>query len=226
MSPPLTDRVLKLEKDGYINIPNAADADVAAGPDLSELTINNYQKRLVHQLVRTEYPDLVSMGRPTFVQIIRYDKQREEGLQESKLRTLQGRLSKQTGFRWIVEALVGGDISGLDPWCFTSVINEPTGVDDEKIVTEYFDHMQAKLKSRRPVLAGHNLLVDLVYLYRTFIGELPDRVEEFQQAIHELFPLVVDTKYMATHKCWSSKTASSLDEVDKVLLQRKTPTLG
>ena len=138
---------------------------------------------------------------------------------------LQGRLAKQTGLRWIIEAMTGGDISGLDPWCLASVIDGPIAAKDEKVVTEYFDQLQLQLKSKRPVLVGHNIFLDLVYLYRTFIGDLPLVVEDFQRAIHELFPLVIDTKYMATHKSADSKT-SSLHEVDQVLRQRKMPILG
>lgn len=211
----------KFEKEGYVNVSRAKD-----GNSDEEFSLNNYQKRLVHQLVRSEYPDFVSLGRQTFVQVVRYDEKREQGVQESRMKALDARIAKQTGFRWIVEALVGGgDLSKIDPWCFTSVIDDPAGVDVIS-VTDYSRRIQDKLKSRQPVLIGHNLFVDLVYFYRTFIGPLPDSVEEFQQAIHALFPLVVDTKFMATHNCGSSKASSSLEEVNGGLSKRETPVIG
>jgi poly(A)-specific ribonuclease len=59
--------------------------------------------------------------------------------------------------------------------------------------------VQKALKAKRHVIVGHNLFMDLMFVYATFIGRLPSRVEEFQEKIHKLFPLVIDTKYLATH---------------------------
>ncbi|KAL1961158.1 hypothetical protein VTO42DRAFT_3103 [Malbranchea cinnamomea] len=211
----------KFKREGYVNVPPAEELGSGSGHS-GHFTLNNYQKRLVHQLVRAEFPDLVSLGKSTFVQILPYDKKREDGAQESRLKALGRRMSRQMGFRWIIEALVGGDISNLDPWCFAAVIDHPAGVDLNR-VTAYSHQLREKLKRKRPVLVGHNLFVDLAYLYRTFIGPLPDKVEEFQREIHSLLPLVVDTKYMATHDCVSSKASSSLEDVSASLSQRKTP---
>jgi poly(A)-specific ribonuclease len=38
----------------------------------------------------------------------------------------------------------------------------------------------------------------VVNLYRCFIGDLPEDVGEFRAKLNEMFPLVIDTKYMAT----------------------------
>lgn len=211
---------IKFKKDGYINISRVKEATAD-----DKFSLNSYQKRLVHQLVRAEYPDLVSVGRRTFVQIIPHDEQRERGVLEGRLKALEDRIARQTGFRWIVEALIGGDLSKLDPWYFASVIDDPDGV-SVNAVTDYSRKLQDTLKSQRPTLVGHNIFVDLVYLYRTFIGPLPDRVEVFQQKIHGLFPLIVDTKYMETYNCGSSKASSSLEEVNARLKMRMTPTIG
>lgn len=124
-----------------------------------------------------------------------------------------------------MEALIGGDLSKLDPWCFASIIDDPDGV-NVTAVTDYSRRLQEALKLKRPTLVGHNIFVDLVYLYRTFIGPLPDCVEEFQRKIHALFPLIVDTKYMETYNCGSSKASSSLEEVNARLEARITPTIG
>lgn len=48
------------------------------------------------------------------------------------------------------------------------------------------------------MIVGHNLFTDLVYLYTTFVGPLPNDVEDFQDRIRGLFPIVIDTKYLAT----------------------------
>jgi poly(A)-specific ribonuclease len=72
---------------------------------------------------------------------------------------------------------------------------------------------------------GHNCFLDLVYIYRTFIDELPDTVEEFQERIHKLWPIVVDTKYMSTHNCGDINPVSSLEQIAEELSNEKTPIL-
>lgn len=80
------------------------------------------------------------------------------------------------------------------------------------------------VKSR--VLVGHNLFTDLIFLYRTFIGSLPPTVTEFQEKIHALFPMVIDTKYMATReRLANSRQASSLQDLHEDLKTQLTPRI-
>lgn len=51
-------------------------------------------------------------------------------------------------------------------------------------------------ESRKPVI-GHNMFLDLAQTYDKFIGRLPDRVQDFKAAIHALFPILYDSKYIA-----------------------------
>jgi hypothetical protein len=211
--------------EGYLNIPQPCPVDLSPGKDIPQLTINNFQKRLVHQLVRNEYPSLISIGKSMFIQIIPYDKTREERVQEGKVRQVQERVSKQTGFRWVVEGMVGGDLSNLDPICFLGVMASSAVVHGEALV-KYAGDLQMRLKSTRPALVGHNLFTDLVNFYRCFIGNLPNRVEEFQAVIHALFPVVIDTKYMATCNSGSARTPSSLTEINESLIDMKNPKIS
>ncbi|KAK2794900.1 hypothetical protein FQN50_009824 [Emmonsiellopsis sp. PD_5] len=214
------------DNDGYLNIPEPSAASDPSQPYLPGVgTVNNYQKRLIHQLVRAEYPHLVSIGRSTFIQIIPYDKQREEYFRHDKTRSLQEKIVQQTGFRWLVEGLVGGDLSNIDPNIFMGCTNS-THTDGKSALLQYSMDLQSKLKRRRPVLVGHNLFTDLINFYKCFIGDLPDQVEDFQEAIHALFPLVIDTKYMATHKCSSTNPSSSLIEINDSLAHRKLPKIS
>ncbi|EEP80047.1 conserved hypothetical protein [Uncinocarpus reesii 1704] len=205
------------KKVNYVNIP---------GPEkrsASPSGINNYQKRLVHQLVRSEYPDLVSIGKSTFIQVIRYDQQRENSVQEARMRRVREHIFHQTGFRWIVEAMVGGDLSRLPPQTFVDPsCGSPRR--EEKILENY-DYMQAKLRSKHLILVGHNLFTDLVNFYKCFFGSLPDKVEEFLATIHEIFPTIVDTKYLATHDCGSDFPSSMLEELDDKLNAKERPTI-
>lgn len=75
------------------------------------------------------------------------------------------------------------------------------------------------------MLVGHNCFLDLVYLYKHFIGDLPDTVEEFQQKLHDIWPVVVDTKYMATHNCGDISPASSLEEIAHKMSLMVTPVV-
>lgn len=189
-------------------------------------TINNFQKRLVHQLVRAEYPFLVSIGKSTFIQIIHYNEERENGVKLERGKRMQEKVSKQTGFRWIVEGMVGGDLQNLEPKCFQSVMADSAAIEAQLPLLEYSEELKNRLKKNRPALVGHNVFTDLVNFYSCFFGKLPDRVEDFQAEIHELFPMVVDTKYMATHNCGSINPKSSLEEINDSLKGREKPVIG
>lgn len=119
---------------------------------------------------------------------------------------------------------MGGDLSAMDPRVFLGCISNSAPV-DAKALLSYSDDLQSKLKSRQSVLVGHNLFTDLINFYKCFIGDLPDRIEDFQEAIHALFPFVIDTKYMATHNCSSVTPSSSLVEIYDNLAQRKIPKI-
>ncbi|KAB8253040.1 39S mitochondrial ribosomal protein L46-domain-containing protein [Aspergillus flavus] len=136
------------------------------------------------------------------------------------------RVWKQIGFRWIVEALSGGDLSHLDPFCFGSIMNSSTVVEPQVSLHGFSEKLQQRLRTHRPVLVGHNLFTDVVYLYRCFFGPLPDKLEEFQAIVHHMFPILMDTKYMATHDCGSITPKSSLSEINDNLLHIKTPKIS
>lgn len=187
--------------------------------------LTNLQKRLVHQLVRSEYPGYVTISRSHSIEIIPYEEKREAGIRNSRIREADERIARQTGLRWLFEAMAGGDLSGIDPMTFAiGPVGEPVFVDLEKLTSE-FNELKTKLKERRTVLVGHNVFTDLVNIYQTFFGQLPELVGDFQRAIHGLFPMVVDTKYLATHPIKSINISSSLEEIDHLLHKQLTPRL-
>lgn len=53
-----------------------------------------------------------------------------------------------------------------------------------------------KLRDTKKTLVGHNCFYDLVHIYQSFYGELPAALADFKSAWTQLFPLVVDTKYL------------------------------
>ncbi|KAI2804819.1 hypothetical protein BLOT_003807 [Blomia tropicalis] len=53
------------------------------------------------------------------------------------------------------------------------------------------------IESRKP-LVGHNCKLDLLYLYQTFIGPLPESYSEFKSLFNSLFPAVYDTRFISS----------------------------
>ncbi|NXW77400.1 PNDC1 ribonuclease, partial [Hirundo rustica] len=52
---------------------------------------------------------------------------------------------------------------------------------------------QILVKAKKP-LVGHNMLLDLMHLHDKFYRPLPESYEEFKRNIHNLFPVIIDTK--------------------------------
>jgi poly(A)-specific ribonuclease len=188
--------------------------------------LTSFDRRLVHQLVRAEYPQFVTMARDNCVVIKPLDVEREKRYQEGKKAQLRQKISQQTGFRWIFEALCGGNFHGID---YTMFAKDPaTGEARFCDIDDYsarLSRAKQSLQRRKPPLVGHNVFQDLIYLYKTFVGTLPPTVDEFCKLIHEMFPTVVDTKYLATHNCGDLNPSSSLGEIEAELRVLRTPEI-
>ncbi|KAI9737154.1 MAG: hypothetical protein M1834_000747 [Cirrosporium novae-zelandiae] len=170
-------------------------------------SLTGFQKRLVYQIVHNEFPGLVAAPRwPDWIQITHYDEQVEQQKQERFYQKLDSGIMRQTGLRWLFEAMVGGDLSGIPPEVFD--VNMEGDFQNSTIAKE---KMLQRLKNKKTTLVGHNLFVDLVNVYKCFFGQLPDRVEGFSVKIHALFPRIIDTKYLATYSNASVNEPSSLE---------------
>uniref|UniRef100_A0A093Y1F0 Uncharacterized protein C29A10.09c n=1 Tax=Talaromyces marneffei PM1 TaxID=1077442 RepID=A0A093Y1F0_TALMA len=196
----------------YLNVPSRDATSRNGRPATTSL--NRFQKRLVHQLVETEYPSLTSIGCPDYIRIVKYDKEREDRIRREKLNRVEKRLLELRGFRWVIEALTGGDLSQLTPQAFHPLVGV---VEEEEDAAAYWKRTIDALKSKngRIPLVGHNLFMDVVYLWQCFYGYLPDQVEEFARLLHEKFPMLIDTKYIFTHDCGDMNPVASLDDIAK-----------
>ncbi|KAL9097483.1 MAG: hypothetical protein Q9165_000379 [Trypethelium subeluteriae] len=205
----------KKGKPNYLDI----DPGVRQVPEQEhQAVLSKFEMRLVHQLVRAEFPKLQSFGKRGYVQIVRLDETRELAWQKEKRGKITEGIAERTGFRWIVEWLAGSDMSQIDVKSFAR--NPSTGEAacvDLQYLQSRWNRAKDLMKMRRPILVGHNLFIDLIYLYRTFLGPLPQTVEEYASIIHRLFPRVMDTKYIATHNVGRIKPDSSLDSLHMVL---------
>ena len=176
--------------------------------------------------MEVEFPSFVSIGKPNFVQVLKYDKEREDAVRQDRIKKVQQRLLKHTGFRWVFEALAGGDLSELEPTEFQNIIISSAAVEAKYPLKEFTERLKQSVKEHQPVLVGHNLFADLVNFCNCFVGPLPDSVEDFAAMAHQLFPVVVDTKYLATHDCGSINPKSSLEEINNDLLKIGRPKIG
>ena len=135
-------------------------------------------------------------------------------------------IARQTGFRWIFEALAKGDISETDPFRFHPSVSVAIIAQNHHDVKDRYDHACERLKKKRPVLVGHNMFTDLVYFYRTFVGELPDTLDGFCEALHEEFPRIIDTKWLATHAGGDLNVSPTLQEIAEGLEDQPLPEIG
>ena len=180
----------------------------------------------MHQLVRAEYPDFVSISRAGFVQIMKYDEKREDSIKKQKMEVFKEKVTRQVGLRWVVEAMCGGSLDNINPIMFAKGIEgNPVWLDLPELKRAH-EEVKESLRDKRAVLVGHNLFMDLINFYKCFFGQLPDTIEDFQAVIHKLFPLIIDTKYMATHKTSDPNPRSSLEDLDAALDKEPVPVIG
>jgi poly(A)-specific ribonuclease len=184
-------------KDDYVNI-----GPPTVSPDGSGTGLTSFQKRLVHQTIESEYPQLITRGKRTFVQIEQRNDNAESLQAASHQDTFTRQVIDQVGLRWIIEALAGGNISRIDPMlCARDIDGNPVLLDVDLCKRQLFE-IEEILQRKQPVLVGHNLFTDLIYLHTQFIGPLDDSVEDFQESIHRLFPLWVVGVVVSTN-CYS-----------------------
>lgn len=141
-----------------------------------------------------------------------YDKEREDNVQKSRTTVFEDRLKRQVGVRWLVEGMVGGNLAAIESYNFQPVQSE------SKVPREQYERLFDRLRTKSTILVGHNVFIDLIYFYACFFGKLPDSVKDFERCMHELFPCIIDTKYLATHGNDNpAMSKSSLEELDEQL---------
>lgn len=131
----------------------------------------------------------------------------------------------EIGLRWIFEALSNGDLSDI-PVSWFSDDDSELPEKREAAIKPVFETLKGRLSEKDHILVGHNLFTDLLFLYKTFFGPLPDKVTDFQELIHCLFPTVFDTKYIDTEGDHNSMSGrGGLKEILKPFLKVHTPLI-
>lgn len=144
--------------------------------------ISRFEKRLVHQLVRAEFPDLVSIGRQECIRIVDFDPVREADNTRRIKSRVKEQIARQTGFRWVFEALTSSEVDHTEPLHIARYVGEGLSGNSHDIRDRY-DRAIERLRTRQPVLVGHNMFTDLVFFYRTFVGTLPVSAPTFPEHV-------------------------------------------
>ena len=205
--------------------PNRPDyVNIAPGGfvmDRNARGLSSFQRRLVHQLILKEYPKLRTFTMPgDFIQVLARDDAKEKEGQTAKNESYERRLAAAIGLRWPIEAMARGNLARINPRIIQTPIHE------RETTTKAFETVRDGLKSKKTVLVGHNIFMDLMFLYTCFFGPLPASASEFTNEIGTLFPNIIDTKYMATHDSLNvSLDVSQLGELYHQLEHVPSPTI-
>lgn len=188
----------KEEQEDYLNIPNNRTKH-----DLGD-ELNSYQRRLVHQIVQNEYPGLKTKGMSHFVSIENLSAEKQVSMKQFEEEYRERDLARAVGFRWIIDGMAGKDISKLPEDYLLPAMPQTADTDGGKdSMKAFLASLMQKLRDRRKVLIGHNCMVDLLFLYKMTIGDLPDTLDQFRDKVHNLFPAIIDTKFLSS--CYSEK---------------------
>ncbi|XP_065055422.1 pre-piRNA 3'-exonuclease trimmer-like [Rhopilema esculentum] len=60
-----------------------------------------------------------------------------------------------------------------------------------------FSRVFKKISSSRKPIVGHNCLTDLLFMFEKFHKSLPDNYKDFKKELHNLFPVIFDTKMIS-----------------------------
>jgi poly(A)-specific ribonuclease len=197
-----------------------------------DMELTSFDRRLIHQLVRSEFPSLRTMTRSGSIHIAKYDAKREKDIAAGRMNKAKRMVQENIGFRWIAEALFGETryLDSMDLKAFGAA--DANGPRQKAASANSYEtnakkrEIIEKLESRPIVLVGHNIFGDLAYLYQNFIADLPETLDEFRLILRRAMPLIIDTKYMATHNCGSVQPPSSLEQVAESLRSHLDPGYG
>jgi poly(A)-specific ribonuclease len=186
--------------------------------------VNKIQSHITQQLVRSILPGYGTLMKNNreFMQIVKTDPEAERQALQRRTFERLNTVRRVSGFRYVVEALCGGNFADdIDAnWLVAQAGDgQDPRLKQVEAMQEKLLEWQGALRSRSPVLVGHNLFFDLCFLYQTFIDDMPEGYETFRGVIHDLFPRIFDTKYMATlgeHSMMPDRSLADLFESENL----------
>ena len=178
------------------------------------------ERRLVCQMLRDLFPGVVArkIAGGSLLVGVRGVEGEEGAARERRVWLGRRKVGRGVGMRWVVEALVGGQrLRGIR-------VDDLPG--DPKENAARLEEVVRLLAEKRPVLVGHGLFEDVIYLCENFLWELPATVDEFAGMVGDVWPMVVDTRYMASQ--WftaDGAEAASLRQVEEALCEQEEPII-
>jgi poly(A)-specific ribonuclease len=182
--------------------------------------LDHQQKHFLTKIINIEYPDLHVSLHGGFVRVKESTKEANNEILQKKKDQAELIIQKGIGFRRLTDALTG-DLASLPTKSFADLLTTTTSFTLEELACALKEH----LRVHRATLVGHNCFTDLVFLYHHFIGKLPETVDEFQILFHQVFPQVIDTKYLYTSHQGCNNAHSSLSEACKQMASVTSPTI-
>lgn len=184
--------------------------------------LNNLQKRIIHQIVETDFNDCRAYSRAgsAYMEVMELEVKDLQAAGRVKAERKQA-VVKQTGVRFLWDAICARLFADkIDPDLIV-------GEDPVKIIQLKRDlkEYERQLRNQGPILIGHNILWDLCFLHSTFVGPLPEKVESFRNIVKEQLPRIVDTKYFFTRGGHEMLPDYNLAECYAAIKNEKHPVL-
>lgn len=170
---------------------------------------HRHQKRLVRQLIDTEFPGYKVRSRDgsSYMEVAVNASSSHQTLKELRRQAV----AKQYGFAHVWDAMTGQTFATKIDKGLIHISPTQRETGEEDIGSELFEY-ERRIKKNQPIVVGHNMLWDLCFLYHTFVGTLPETVDEFQKRLREKMPRIVDTKYLFTRGHHEMMPDQSLEE--------------
>lgn len=154
--------------------------------------LNGLQKRLVHQLLQDQWPDLQAVSRHggTCMEIFHSSAQTSGAINVQNYFAV----GKQIGASLLWDAICG------QPFANDIELSRVVGTNPVKMLQMEAElkEYEARLRNRRPIVIGHNILMDLCFLHSSFVAPVPESLQEFRALTRARIPRIVDTKYLFT----------------------------
>lgn len=181
---------------------------------------NSLEKRLVHELLQDQHPHLqaVAQHKGKYMLIndpIEYTSGLKRYEREEAVR-------RQIGARLLWDAICGQPFA--DNVDHRRIAGDNPG--EATMLRATLQGYERRLQSNRPVVIGHNILMDLCFLQSHFVGPLPPFLHKFRALTRGRMPRVVDTKYLFTRGGDEMSPDYSLKECFKTMGEQELPAVA
>lgn len=78
-----------------------------------------------------------------------------------------------------------------------------------------FTHIVRMMKKYKKPLLGHNLLMDIFYIYEKFCHPLPESIDDFKKSLRTDFPIIYDTRHIINNMRFELRTDEKFSELFK-----------